>query len=86
MTCLMMAVWPKHVVHNEVKTNVLTIQRLCLSLTFSGPCIVIFSYNKTNKKHQFLKFILEEDSTDSTSVHQQESSTVDTAIGVGHTG
>jgi len=27
-------------------------------LTFRGRCIVIYSYNKTNEMHQFLKFIL----------------------------
>ena len=26
-------------------------------LTFRGPCIMIYTYNKTNEKHQFLKFI-----------------------------
>ena len=28
-------------------------------LTFSWPCVVINSYNKTNYMHQFLKFIFE---------------------------
>ena len=26
-------------------------------LTFRRPCIVIYSYNKTNEMHKFLKFI-----------------------------
>jgi len=29
------------------------------NLTLRGPCIVIYSYNKTNETHSFLKFILE---------------------------
>jgi hypothetical protein len=28
------------------------------NLTFTGPCIVIYFYSKTNEMHQFLKFIL----------------------------
>jgi len=27
------------------------------SVTFTGPCIVIYFYSKTNKMHQCLKFI-----------------------------
>jgi len=27
------------------------------SLTFTGPCIVIYFYNKTNQMHQCIKFI-----------------------------
>jgi hypothetical protein len=27
------------------------------NLTFRGPCIVIYSYNKTNEMHSFLKFV-----------------------------
>jgi len=30
---------------------------LICSLTFRGLCIVIYSYNKTNEMHKFLKFI-----------------------------
>jgi len=51
--------------------------------TYCGPCIVIYSYNKTNEKHQFVKFILEIEPlhvSDSISVHYQESSTVNTAM------
>jgi len=46
-------------------------------LKFIGPCIVIYFYSKTNKMHQFLKFILFCSSTlhvsDGLSVHPQES-------------
>jgi hypothetical protein len=54
-----------------------------LSPTFIGPCIVMYFYSKTNKMHQFLKFILFCSSTlhvsDRLSVHHQESKTVHTA-------
>ena len=30
---------------------------LYTNLTFRGPCIVIYSYNKTNEMHKFHKFI-----------------------------
>jgi len=33
------------------------------NLTFRGPCIVIFSYNKSQQDAQFLKFILAKNST-----------------------
>jgi len=32
-------------------------------LTFRGPCIVIYSYNKSQRDTLFLKFILVKDST-----------------------
>jgi len=37
--------------------GVLFMMFIGLCLTFRGPCIVIYSYNKTNEKHQFLIFI-----------------------------
>jgi len=37
--------------------NVLITTMDKLNLTFRGPCIVIYSYNKTNEMHSFLKFI-----------------------------
>jgi hypothetical protein len=47
---------------------------------------VIYFYSKTNKMHQFLKFILFCSSTlhvsDVSFVHHQESKTVDTASGI----
>jgi hypothetical protein len=30
----------------------------CMNLTFRGPCIVIYSYNKSQRDALFLKFIL----------------------------
>jgi hypothetical protein len=56
-------------------------------LTFRGPSIVIYSYNKTKEVHKFLKFIFWNRTlhvSDSFSVHQQESSTVHTAIHAGY--
>jgi hypothetical protein len=57
-----------------------------VNLTFIGPCIVIYFYSKTNKMHQFLKFILFWNTTlhvsDGLSVHHQEFKTVHTATGV----
>jgi hypothetical protein len=56
-------------------------------LTFREPCIVIYSYNKTNEMHWFLKFIfgMKLHVSDSFSVNHQESSTVHTAVGICHT-
>jgi len=59
------------------------------SLTFIGPCNMIYFCSKTNKMHQFLKFILFCSSTlhvsDGLSVHHHESKTVHTASGICHT-
>ena len=33
------------------------------NFTFRGPCIVIYSYNKTNEMHSFFKFIFEIEAT-----------------------
>jgi len=56
------------------------------NLTFVGPCIVIYFYSKSDKMHQFFKFILFCSSTlhvsDGLSVHHQESKTVHTALGI----
>jgi hypothetical protein len=48
---------------------------------------VIYSYNKTNEMHKFLKFIFRIELcmfSDSFSVHHQDSSTVHTAIHTGY--
>jgi hypothetical protein len=50
---------------------------------------VIYSYNKTNEMHQFLKFIFWNRTlhvSEIFCVHHQESSSVHTAIGICHTG
>jgi hypothetical protein len=56
------------------------------SLTFIGPCIVIYFYSKTNQMHQFLKFILFCSNPlyvlDGLSVHHQESKTVHAVSGI----
>jgi hypothetical protein len=58
-----------------------------MHLTFRGPCILIYSYNKTNEMHYFLKFIFGILHVSYRfSVHHQESSTVHTSIGICHTG
>jgi len=36
---------------------------LCKILTFRGPCIIIYSYNKNQRDAQFLRFILDKNST-----------------------
>ena len=59
---------------------------LVANLTFIGACIVIYFCSKTNKMHQFLKFILFFSCTlhvsDGLSLHHQESKTVHTASSV----
>jgi len=57
-------------------------------LTFRGPCIVIYSYNKTNEMHYFtnLFWCRTLHVSDRFTVHHQESSTVYTATGICHTG
>jgi ABC-type Zn2+ transport system substrate-binding protein/surface adhesin len=32
--------------------------KCCTGLTFTGPCIVIYSYSKTNQMHLFLKLLI----------------------------
>ena len=58
-------------------------------LTFRGPCIVIYSYNK-NQRDALVSQVYFGNRTlhvsDRFTVHHQESSTVYTAIGVCHTG
>jgi len=58
-------------------------------LTFRGPCIVIYSYNKTNDMHLISQIYFWNRTLhvlDRFFVHYQECSTVYTAIGICHTG
>ena len=48
---------------NEVKGKVLFSGLALSNLTFKGPCIVIHSYNKSQRDALFLKFILVKKST-----------------------
>jgi hypothetical protein len=68
----------------QVKMNISC--NLLRDLTFTGPCIMIYFYSKTNEMHQFLKFILFCSSTlrvlRGLFVHHQESKTVHTASGI----
>ena len=36
---------------NDIGSADLVVQYLCINLTFRGLCIMIYSYNKTNKMH-----------------------------------
>jgi len=57
------------------------------SLTFRGPCIVIYSYNECQRDALIFQIYFRNRTlhvSDSYSVHHQESSTVHTAIGVCH--
>jgi hypothetical protein len=60
------------------------------TLTFIGPCIVIYSYSKTNEIHQFLKYILFCSSTlrvsNGLSFRHQKPKIVHTAAGICHRG
>ena len=55
-------------------------------MRFTGPCIVVYFYIKTNQMHQCIKFILFWNDTlhvsDGLSVHHQEFKTVHTATGI----
>jgi len=66
----------------------LTVLNRHMILTFRGPCIMIYSYNKTNKMHisQIYFWNRTQHVSDRFSVHHQESSTVHTATGICHTG
>jgi hypothetical protein len=73
----------KHLWHDTTQ------QPITANLTFRGPCIVIYSYNKSQhgaliSQIYFWNRILHV--SDSFSAHHQESSTVHTAIGICHRG
>ena len=84
-----------HFVYTEKLTCVVRVKifvsrnvhKRLIGLTFTGPCIVIYFYSKTNWMHQCVKFILFWNDTlhisDGLSVHHQELKTVNTATGIG---
>jgi len=45
------------------ESHVIMQQQLIIHLTFRGPCIVIYSYNATQRDALFLNFILVKNST-----------------------
>ena len=57
------------------------------NLTFMGPCIVIYFYNKSNEMHNFSSLLnITLHVSDGFSVHHQEFKTVHTASGICRTG
>jgi len=78
----MKVIIPSDVMYPGVKHNI-------QSLTFRGPCIVIYSYNK-NQRDALISQIYYWNRTlhvsDRFSVRHRQSSTVHTAIGICHTG
>jgi hypothetical protein len=71
--------------YRQQNHSFLTFQRDELSdLAFIGPCILIYSYSKTNQMHQILKLFLYNTLhvSDDLSVHHQEFRTVHTATGI----
>ena len=72
--------------HTHTHTHACMLCEKLLDLTFIGLCILMYFYSKTNKMHQFYKFILFWNNTlhvsDGLSAHHQESKTVHTASGI----